>query len=586
MLKGGIFSKIFILIIIMPLIVGTLVLVVTIRERTKAIEEALVSENKILAEVAAKNIESGYYASILPLETLKLISESKNTRFLWVAKPNGEIYLADDPQMLGKIIDDPSLGAEKVLVKDSFYPKDGERIKLIVQPIGIREQEKMPWTLFFGVSLEQVAAAQRKVIFTSFGFFAIVIIFTIFISFYLARGIIKPLKRLKDGAEIIGRGDFKHQIQIKTGDEIEELSGAFNEMAESLGESQSALEEEKNKTLAIINNFADGILAFGPADNLFLINPKAENLFRASAQESIGRSLGELAGSPGLKSLSELLLKEKEDGLDRKELPLRDDLFLEISAIPVKMGEEKLGTLVIAHDITREKKVESLKTEFVSIAAHQLRTPLSSIKWALKMFLDGDLGRITKEQKKFVKKTYESNERMIGLINDLLNVTKIEEGRYLYSLAPTQLESVAQFVINSYKEEAAVKKIKLEFKKPANKLPLIAIDVEKMRLAVQNLIDNAVKYTKEGGLVAISLRLADKRIEFSIKDSGVGIPANQQERVFTKFFRAANVVRLETDGSGLGLFIAKNIIEAHGGKIWFESMEGKGATFFFTLPIK
>ena len=353
-----------------------------------------------------------------------------------------------------------------------------------------------------------------------------------------------------------------------------------------MGESQSALEEEKNKTLAIINNFADGILAFGPADNLFLINPKAENLFRASAQESIGRSLGELAGSPGLKSLSELLLKEKEDGLDRKELPLRDDLFLEISAIPVKMGEEKLGTLVIAHDITREKKVESLKTEFVSIAAHQLRTPLSSIKWALKMFLDGDLGRITKEQKKFVKKTYESNERMIGLINDLLNVTKIEEGRYLYSLAPTQLESVAQFVINSYKEEAAVKKIKLEFKKPANKLPLIAIDVEKMRLAVQNLIDNAVKYTKEGGLVAISLRLADKRIEFPIKDSGVGIPANQQERVFTKFFRAANVVRLETDGSGLGLFIAKNIIEAHGGKIWFESMEGKGATFFFTLPIK
>jgi signal transduction histidine kinase len=130
------------------------------------------------------------------------------------------------------------------------------------------------------------------------------------------------------------------------------------------------------------------------------------------------------------------------------------------------------------------------------------------------------------------------------------------------------------------------KKIKFEFKKPEKKLPEVKIDVEKIKLAIQNFLENAIRYTKPGGEVIISLKYLEGKIEFSIKDTGVGISKDQQARVFTKFFRGANVIRMETEGSGLGLFIAKNIIEAHGGRIWFESEEGKGATFYFTLPVK
>ncbi len=244
MLKRGIFSKFFILITLIWVAVGVIILIVTLKERTQALEETLVQENKLLIKITTSIIEAGYMMNFLPLKTLKEISESENILFLWMVKPTGEIYLADDPQLWGKVIDDPFLGAEKVMVRDSIYPKNGQEIKLIAHPIK-REIGEKPWTLFLGVSLEQVAAAKREVIFTSIGFFVAVMIFALFISFYLAKGITNPLERLRKGVEIVGRGNLEHRIKIKTGDEIEELANSFNQMAEDLKKSYAALEESK-----------------------------------------------------------------------------------------------------------------------------------------------------------------------------------------------------------------------------------------------------------------------------------------------------------------------------------------------------
>jgi len=370
-------------------------------------------------------------------------------------------------------------------------------------------------------------------------------------------------------------------------EDVEESRKALTNMLEDVEEARRKAEEEKNKTMSIITNFADGLLVFDGEGNLSLINPQAEGFFDVKSRDIIGRSILELSTFPTLATLASLFGKEIK-GVFRKELAIKENLTLEVSTIPMVSGEEKLGNLVILHDITREKMIEKMKTEFVSLAAHQLRTPLSAIKWALRMLLDGDLGKITDEQRDFVEKTYQSNERMIGLINDLLDVTRIEEGRYLYKPTLESIENLIQFVVNAYKEEMERKNLELDFKKPEKKLPRAVVDVEKIRLVVENLLDNAVRYTPPGGRVTISLRYVEKEkeIEFSIKDTGAGIPKDQQARVFTKFFRGVNVMRMETEGSGLGLFIAKNIIEAHGGKIWFESEEGKGTTFYFTLPLK
>ncbi len=372
---------------------------------------------------------------------------------------------------------------------------------------------------------------------------------------------------------------------MNTLEDVQESRKALINILEDVEEARKEALEEKDKTQAIITNFADGLLVFDVENKLSLINPQAEKLLNLKGKNLTGKTVFDLVSHPAISPVV-ALLREEDARAFRKELNIKENLVLEITAIPMLKEEEEFGTLVILHDVTREKMVEKMKTEFVSLAAHQLRTPLSVIKWTLRIMLDRELGDITAEQEEFLEKTYQSNERMISLINDLLDVTRIEEGRYIYKSTLASLEHVILSVVNSYKAEIDRKAIHFEFKSQDLPLPKVLIDAEKMDLTVQNLLDNALRYTPKGGEVTVSLKYDKKEIECSVKDTGVGIPKDQQERIFSKFFRGANVIRMETEGTGLGLFIAKNIVEAHGGKIWFESKEGKGSTFYFTLPVK
>jgi len=364
----------------------------------------------------------------------------------------------------------------------------------------------------------------------------------------------------------------------------EEKNAALINLLEDAEKSRERAIEEKRKTEAIISNFTDGLLFFDNQGYLKIFNPQAEIFFEVKAIEVLEKKTFFLKSISSLKVLIDFL-ETKQERIFREEIEINENLILEISSLPI-LGKEgkRAGILLILHDVTREKQVQKMKTEFVSIAAHQLRTPLSAIKWTLKMLLDGDLGPLNKEQIEFVNKNYISNERMISLINDLLNVTRIEEGRYLYSKQLIDFYDLIHETVNTFEEEFKKKKIKISFQKAEEKIPLIKVDVEKMQLAVHNLIDNAIRYTSSEGKIIISLKLIDQNIEFSIQDTGIGIPKNQEEKIFTKFFRGINIMKIDTEGTGLGLFITKNIIEAHDGKIWFESEENKGTTFYFTLP--
>jgi len=370
----------------------------------------------------------------------------------------------------------------------------------------------------------------------------------------------------------------------KTEEELKKAQVALLNMLEDTEEARRKSEEERSKTLAIITNFTDGLLLFDKERKLVMMNPQAENFLRVKSKKIIGKSVLELSKFKNIKGLVDILGKEVKK-VFRKEWEIEENFILEVSTVPLMTEGKETGTLVVLHDVSREKIIERLKTEFVSISAHQLRTPLSAIKWSLRMLLDGDLGEITEEQREYIEKTYKSNERMIALINSLLNVTRIEEGRFLYRPVLTRIDKITESVIEMLQGEAKRKQIDMRFKKEKG-LPKVLVDTEKIKLVIQNLVDNAIKYTLPGGRIEIFLRRIKEGIEFSVKDTGVGIPKKQKERVFSKFFRGANVIRLETEGSGLGLFIAKNIVEAHGGKIWFKSKEGKGTTFYFTLPIK
>lgn len=342
---------------------------------------------------------------------------------------------------------------------------------------------------------------------------------------------------------------------------------------------------QNEKVYAIIDNIIDGLMVFDEQGKLSLINPSACKLFDKTEEEVSGKSIDEFSNFPDLKNLFYLLGKEIKE-VFKKELEIRKNLILEITSLPILEKEKKLGNLVIIHDITREKTIERMKTEFVSISAHQLRTPLSEINWTLEILSKEKLGKLNEEQKEIIKKTSESNKRMLALVDDLLDVVKIEEGRRLYKLELCDIKEIIHSVIESYQEIIKKKQIKFEFNVPNKKLPKIKIDAKKIALSVQNLLDNAIKYNAPGGIITINLNATKEEIEFSIQDTGIGISQEQQHHIFEKFFRGRNALKVETEGNGLGLFIVKNVIEAHDGKIWFESKENQGTTFYFTLPLK
>lgn len=247
--------------------------------------------------------------------------------------------------------------------------------------------------------------------------------------------------------------------------------------------------------------------------------------------------------------------------------------------------------LLVGHTIVvsfeRVVQANKMKSEFVSIVSHQLRTPLSSLRWSLDLLRGKRLGQVNKKQKEYLDIINESNKRMIDLVNDLLNVNRIEEGRLEVRPKSFPLGDLAEKVIEEVRPLAEDKGVTIDFS-PEKKLSSVYADSNRIRMVVQNLIENAVKYSNKeikDRFVKVRIERDGDKIRFSAEDNGIGIPSGLKKRVFGKFFRGDNLVMQRTEGTGLGLFISKGIINLSGGEIGFRSKEDKGSTFWFTLPI-
>lgn len=247
--------------------------------------------------------------------------------------------------------------------------------------------------------------------------------------------------------------------------------------------------------------------------------------------------------------------------------------------------ELKINNSRFTEEEKKFKELEKTKADFVTTVAHQLRTPLTKIKWSLQAVINGDPGKINAEQKKILENGAGANNIMIKLVNDLIDIDRMGDTYMGYNFESVPLGGLIAKLVNGFSFVAKQKKIALEFFASAEPMPDAKVDPSKLELVLNNLIDNALGYTPAGGTIKVFLEKMGNYAKVSVKDSGIGIPKEEAGNLFTRFFRAKNAVRVKTEGTGLGLYIAKNIIEAHGGKIWIESEEGKGATFFFTVPL-
>lgn len=376
------------------------------------------------------------------------------------------------------------------------------------------------------------------------------------------------------------------------------LKEKIAEVENSKRETQEALETmlaTKAKEEAILESTDEGIYGLDMEGNCLFVNNAASNILGFSKSEMLGHNVHELihyAHEDGRPYLEEdcPITKTKDTGVGIRvntEIFFRKDKTsfpVEYSSHPLRQNNETVGVVVAFSDITREKQVDRAKTEFVSLASHQLRTPLTAISWYIEMLLAGDAGKLNKEQKDYLYEVYKGNNRMIELVNALLNVSRIDLGTFSMDPVPTDLKELAESLIVELTPQWHLKQMNI-IKSYDPNLPLVNVDPKLIRIVFQNLLTNAIKYTPEKGTIEFSITKDSRNLKIIVKDNGYGIPKESQSRLFGKLYRADNIREKETDGTGLGLYIVKSIVEGSGGKITFKSAENKGTTFTITLPL-
>jgi signal transduction histidine kinase len=291
-----------------------------------------------------------------------------------------------------------------------------------------------------------------------------------------------------------------------------------------------------------------------------------------------GKLSGDAYSTQDIQTL-EILAPEASVAIQNAESYLEIEAFNETLKLKVERATMKLRE---ANSHLRE--LDKAKDEFISMASHQLRTPLTTIKGYLSMLEEGDAGKLTAQQDEFANEAFASSERMNGLINDLLNVSRMDAGRFQINRTPVDLQAMVEETVRSLLPHAQARHIYLKFVAPARRVPPMQLDEDKTRQVVMNFIDNAVYYTEKGG-VTVMLEQKSDTAEFTVHDTGIGVPEKVRDHLFTKFYRADNAKNVRPDGTGLGLYLAKRVVEDQGGKIIFDSVEGKGSTFGFAMPL-
>jgi len=341
------------------------------------------------------------------------------------------------------------------------------------------------------------------------------------------------------------------------------------------------VEEERSRLEAVMASMPSGVLFLDGKGRIVLANPPVEGFLRKKLEEMVGRKAEEAIEHPKLR---EALTKPAEGGELREEVSFQPerDLVLQVRATDVKSPEGKvLGRVAVLHDITELKRVDQMKSEFVSTVSHELRTPLTSIKaFTATLLQRPQLDEATKRE--FLQIIDNQCDRLARLINDLLSISRIESGRALEMRWKwVDLGEVIRRVVKAQQPHA--KKHELVVEVPDG-LPKVAADEDKLEQILTNLVSNAIKYSPEGGPVEIRVVEREDEIEVSVTDHGIGIPEDKLERIFDKFYQVDSSIRRKVGGAGLGLYLTRHLVHAHGGRIWVKSKLGEGSTFFFTIP--
>lgn len=407
--------------------------------------------------------------------------------------------------------------------------------------------------------------------------------------------ILKPLGALIQSTDAFSDGNLNHRIDIRSGDEFENVGSSFNLMAEKLSKTIQSLQSdretaisEKNKFDEILSSVIDGIIALDFNKNVIFLNKASQELINYSEAEVKGKPIDQIIHL--FSDADEILPRTYCQGSFNQTAKLigKQGKQTKVTLVTTKVNgtvQTNLNCILMLHDLSREEELEQMKLDFVSMASHELKTPLTSIVGYLSVFLDESKNKIPKESFDLLYKAFTAAQQLQTLIQNLLNVNKIEREQLSVSPQPTDYPAILSKVIEDLRGQATQKSILLTLIPPAVNLPKVLADPIRLNEVLTNLVANAINYTNPGGKVEVATEASPTEVQTVISDTGVGIPKEALPHLFNKFFRVSNKLQQASKGTGLGLYISKSIIEKLRGRIWVESEVGKGSKFYFSLPI-
>ena len=385
----------------------------------------------------------------------------------------------------------------------------------------------------------------------------------------------RSVKSVVDGARRLADGDFEYRIPSVQTSEASEMADSFNAMAATIRNMVRDLSGERNKLSAVLNTMADGVVVLEPGGTVVLMNQAAQWLLDIRTTDPVGLRLVERVRDSELIEVITVALESGQPRHGELEM-LHRGSFISVIATPLS-GDGSEGVLLMLHDLSNLRQIETTRREFVSNVSHELRSPLASIKALTESLQDGAVDE-PEVAADFMERIQRDVARMGSLVDDLLALSRLESGQTPLNLAPLDLRAIADDLVDSYSTHS--NGVRIEQTMPTG-MPLVTGDEGMVRQVLVNLLENALKFTSEGGLVAIGAAAGDAFVEVSVKDSGAGIPPEHLPHVFERFYKVDRARR--DGGTGLGLAIVKHIVQAHGGDVGVESHEGSGSTFTFTL---
>jgi two-component system sensor histidine kinase VicK len=479
----------------------------------------------------------------------------------------------------------------KTYTKITYDKTDNKRYYVSITPLfsASGNTNTLVGAVYLRASLEPVYATLNKVttIFVTASLIAtgIGMILAIFIS----SAITKPIDEMKKQTSRIARGDYSGQVQVYGQDELGQLAQAVNNLSIRVEEAQDASEAERRRLDSVLSHMSDGVIATDRRGNVIIMNETASEVLNIDANIAEGQSILDILNIRGRYTLRDLLENQDEIVIDLSDKHHEQILNAYFSLIQRESGFIS-GLVCVLHDVTEQQKIDRERRQFVSNVSHELRTPLTSVRSYIEALNDG-AWKDSKLAPKFLKVTQDETDRMIRMINDLLSLSRMDSGTAKLNLELVNLNELFNYILDRFDmmlkndRYQGAKTKKYSIKRDFTRRELwVEIDTDKFMQVIDNIMNNAIKYSPDGGVITCRLLETHSQVILSISDQGLGIPKKDIAHIFDRFYRVDKARSRAQGGTGLGLAISKEVIEMLGGKIWVESIEEKGSTFYISLP--